>query len=115
MEFEVTFAEDSSFFTLTFDEAVRANTLMSTAITFSDAATLPDSSRTLTGGTPVADDVLNTIGITFSDNDLAALNGAQICQSLATCFISITAEMVQDYSTNQVAPVSETNALPVRE
>ena len=102
--FDVTFAEDSSFFTLTFDEAVRADTLTTTTMTFSSA---PDNTLPLTGGTPV--DTLNTVDVTFSDVDLMNLNTKLICQTPETCFISfIPDNTVTDYSGNVVVPLEGT-------
>ena len=109
MGFDVTFAEDSSLFTLTFDEAVRADTLTTTTIIFSSA---PDNTLPLTGGTPV--DTLNTVDVTFSDVDLMNLNTKLICQTPETCFISFTpGNTVTDYSGNVAVPLEGT--LQVRE
>ena len=58
---------------------------------------------------------LNTIDISFSDDDLTGLTEEQICQSPDACFISFTDALVEDYSNHNIVPIPLESARQVRE
>ena len=105
---------DSSSFTLTFSEIVDSSDLGLTAITFTSAGGGSGNTYPLTGG-DVGVGNLNTIDISFSDDDLTGLTTARICQSPDTCFIYFTDALVEDYSNLNIVPIPLESALRVRE
>ena len=113
VEFAVTLSEGSTSLTLSFSEAVRATTLDPTAISFTTAPGNTNNTVTLTG-VYLRVEESQSIEITLSAADSAALAEAGICLAPQTCFIFFNTNTIQDYNENYVVPILLETALLVR-
>ena len=92
---------DASQFVLTFDETVRAKTLVIDAITLQDNASYINSTYTLTdGSSSQSDSTMLTVNI--SEFDLNQLKKLSICRQVSDCYILHEFATVFDMNNNPI-------------